>query len=275
MLNDIFQFFTVDLRKMLRQFSRTRARRRVFREIDSTIESLPRRTPGKIRILDWDLEYYDAATLRTAIKKQVLEGINDFVSPTSYPRILDCGSNIGISVLRYKQLYPNARITAFEPHPKLCNLLRRNLERNGATDVEVVEAAVWIETSWAQFEDDITDGGNLRRGNQGTQSVKVRTIPLADYLEEPIDFVKMDIEGAELEVLRNCANQLVNVNKLIVEFHHLFDKAEELGEVLNILHSAGYHVAVNSDTNRVVVGQTYSRPPGLNADQYHIVCAWR
>src|SRR5271169_1281292 len=57
-----------------------------------------------------------------------LTGDYFFSTTTSSPNILDCGSNIGMSILYFKNLYPDARILGFEPDPDTFGMLRRNVE---------------------------------------------------------------------------------------------------------------------------------------------------
>ena len=54
---------------------------------------------------------------------------------TDSPLIFDCGSNIGLSILFFKKLYPKARVIGFEPHPLTFQTLRENIERNSLSHV--------------------------------------------------------------------------------------------------------------------------------------------
>lgn len=242
----------------------------------------PKRTPGKISIFGWSIEYADASAVEEMLRLQVLDGYNDFICDNPAPRILDCGANIGVSVLRYKQLFPNAEIVAFEPDPKLNTLLRRNLVTNGAGDVEVVEAAVWSEANSISFICEGTLGGHIASEENEIDStvkgrhsiVTVPTVPLKEYLERPVDLIKMDIEGAELAVLRSCRDNMDQVSSLIVEVHHLVERADVLSEILMILYTAGFHVAVNSNV-WLDLRTSHHRQPERIADQWPVICAWR
>src|SRR5664279_2400892 len=82
-------------------------------QIKYVLKSRYRRGIGSIQIGDWFVDYIHSHTLASMWRLQFLEKYNDFFSNKPNPYIIDCGSNIGVSVLRYKQLYPNCRITAF------------------------------------------------------------------------------------------------------------------------------------------------------------------
>ena len=68
--------------------------------------------------------------------------IYHFDTESPAPTILDCGGNIGMSVLYYKLIYPEAQITTFEPDPAVFGYLLDNMTRHGMDDVRLVQAAV-------------------------------------------------------------------------------------------------------------------------------------
>lgn len=249
--------------------------KRAFRKLDRVIQE-EGSEPGRIRILNWDLEYTDPRALRAMLLSQVFERINDFTSSNAQPYVLDCGANIGISVLRTKQLYPEARILAFEPDPDICQILRRNLQRNHAADVAVVEAAVWTDHTGVSFRQEGTVSGHIlscANADIGTQ-VLVSSVALADYISEPVDFLKLDIEGAELEVLRSCKDRLPNIQKMVVEVHYELANPAFLAEILALLTDAHFRVSIYC-TKRIDLVSSFKRRPQRNADQHPILYAWR
>ena len=144
------------------------------------------------------------------------------------PRILDCGAHIGLSVLYFKHRFPDARITAFEPNPDTFELLTRNVHGNGFTDVELVNAAVSDEAGTLDFfvpRDPLFwhwgDAAvkNLWYADDQWQTVKVPAVALDTYLTEPVDYLKLDVEGLETRVLMASRSRLGFVRRLTVEFH--------------------------------------------------------
>jgi hypothetical protein len=68
---------------------------------------------------------------------------------------------------------------------------------------------------------------------------------LKTYLrEKKVDFLKIDIEGAEYEVISDCAEEIKNVDFMFIEYHSMIDKDQNLQEILRIIHDAGfrYHI---------------------------------
>ena len=192
---------------------------RALRQLKRSLGHLPRHQPGHVCIWGWELEYVDAASCLSAFDFTVVRNWLDFGSSHPSPRIIDGGANIGISVLNYKRLFPQARITAFEPDPDICAVLRRNLKTNRAEDVEVIEAALWDTETELCFESDGADGGRIDLGQRGSSSIWVRTHRLVDYLNESVDMLKLDIEGAEGRVILDCGNHLRVAKNLVLEYH--------------------------------------------------------
>ena len=178
------------------------------------------------------------------------KGIYEFSARTKEPRIIDCGVNIGISVLYYKSIYPRARVLGFEAAPEILPLLRQTLSENSLDDVEIVSAALADKAGRMEFFLDRKDGGTLVAGtsvHEGHEwpTISVPTVPLADYLDDPVDLLKMNIEGAEWMVLQAAESKIRNVNEIIIEYHHLPGLPRTLHEILALLHRNGFEYLIN------------------------------
>jgi FkbM family methyltransferase len=84
-----------------------------------------------------------------------------FPTEKADPFIIDAGSTIGMSILFFKTLFPQARIIGFEPSEASCELLKRNIAANGLTGVEVHQAALDMEDSTIDFFVGPEDPGSL------------------------------------------------------------------------------------------------------------------
>src|SRR5207247_4266558 len=121
------------------------------------------------------------------------------------PLIVDGGSNIGMSVLFFKALYPDARVVAFEPAAPAHHLLVANVEANRLADVEVHRAALGRENGVVAFYEDPEDPATFRMSTRreripgGETTVEQRR--LSEFLGGEVDLVKLDVEGAEADVL--------------------------------------------------------------------------
>jgi FkbM family methyltransferase len=230
--------------------------------------------PGRATSLGWDLEYTSADALMAFVDQILYRRMNDFLSDGDRPVILDCGANIGYTSLHCKRQYPGAAIIAFEPDPQFAPLLRRNLARNGAGDVVVVEAAAWTTDGRASWLMEGKDGSRLVTPSTAA-SVEVATVDLARYLDRDVDLLKVDIEGAEFTVVPHVASRLGRVKNILVECHLAAQSSyDDLARLLATLRAAGFRISLNSygpwrDLTR------RHEPAPLHAEQYMIVAGWR
>ncbi len=167
----------------------------------------------------------------------------NFVSKKENPRILDCGANIGLASIYFKKMYPKAVITAFEPDNAAYELLNKNLSSFGYKDVEVVKKAVWTTDEGITFASHGGTAGRIEAASEN--SVFMPTVRLKDVLsKETIDFLKIDIEGAEIEVIKDCADVLYKAENIFIEYHSMADMPQELPAILDILTRNGfrYHI---------------------------------
>jgi FkbM family methyltransferase len=161
------------------------------------------------------------------------------------PLILDGGANVGLSVYFFKQNYPDCSVVAFEPDDALFKVLDRNIRRAGFQGVELVPRAIWTEATTLPFYSEGSDGGRVARGGDPlTRSV--RTVRLRDYLDRRVDFLKLDIETGETEVLEDCVDRLKNVDNLFVEYHGPDNEPQKLPRLLSLLSEAGFRLNIHA-----------------------------
>lgn len=216
-----------------------------------------RRKRFKVRttkILDYTVEYTDQLSLYFEYKDIFRNNIYRFNSPEKAPLIIDAGSCIGLSILYFKLIRPHARIIGFEPDSEIFQILENNTIKNELTDIELVNAALSSNEGEHEFFPDGTDGGSLVFGND-RQPAKVRSVKLSHYINEQVDFLKMNIEGSELDVLTEIKDRLHYINELVIEYHSFNNYNQELHRILDILNQKGFMYLINdfdSETNPAV-----------------------
>lgn len=142
-----------------------------------------------------------------------------------------------MSVLYFKHAYPQARIIGFEPDPAIFPYCQENIVRNGLKNVQLVQAAV--------VGRDVGGDLLLRRQIRHWTKYEVPCVRLREYLIEPVDFLKMNIEGAEWEVLADSEDCLREVREMVIEYHHLPGLPRTLHKILELLHCQGFEYLVN------------------------------
>lgn len=174
------------------------------------------------------------------------------------PYIIDCGANIGLSLVYFNQLYPNAKIVAFEPDPTLFEICKNNTAYF-EEKLKLYPYAVWNEETILYFESEGADGGRVEKEKIGENEnpknnktstkniIEVKAVRLQQYLNQRIDLLKIDIEGAEITVLEDCVDSLHWVGNLFVEFHSFENSPQRLGQLLSILENAGFRYYIRSE----------------------------
>lgn len=208
------------------------------------INSVPRHQPTMTDILGKPLELVDSASFIWMYREIFEQEIYRFRAKTDSPYVIDCGANIGLSVLYFKQLYPDSRIVAFEPDDTIFEVLQGNIERFGYQDIELHCRAVWNCETTLNFAGDNADGGRLARAGD-SHNKKVKTVRLHEVIDRRVDFLKIDIEGAEQEVLQDCADRLSNVDNIFVEYHSFEEQPQALHIIISILKDAGFRLHIH------------------------------
>ncbi|WP_310391097.1 FkbM family methyltransferase [Hymenobacter sp.] len=188
------------------------------------------------------------------VEEIFVDEVYKFVSNSDAPYIIDCGVNIGLSLIYFKKNHPKAKILGFEPDANVYNTCLNNLKSFGFEDIEVENAAVWKEDGAINFLPDNSLGGKIVDSADAgvTRRVnKIDAVRLNTYLNQKIDFLKIDIEGSELEVMRDCKNNLHHVENLFVEYHSPWEKPQELAELLTIMREAGFRYYIESAWNNM------------------------
>lgn len=172
-----------------------------------------------------------------------------FKSDKKSPLIIDCGANIGLSVIYFKRLYPDSEIIAFEADQNIADTLASNLSNFGINDVKIEAKAVWTANTILSFKSDGAVGGQIADDTEDT--IKVDAIRLKDFLSSDVDFLKIDIEGVEYEILKDCGDSLTNVKNIFIEYHSFLKNEQKLDEILLLLKQAGFKYYIKEAWNNM------------------------
>ncbi|KAF5308403.1 hypothetical protein FQR65_LT18160 [Abscondita terminalis] len=202
-----------------------------------------------INFLSFKIDVPDLLSFVWQFHELYVEEIYKFESLKAQPVIIDCGANIGLSCMYFKSIFPKALIKAFEADPQIAMLLKNNLQRNNFSDIEVINKAVWIHNDGVKFIQDGADGGFL---NAIGNSIEIPSLSLKNYLKNfvIIDLLKIDIEGAEYEVLKDCNEELSRVENIFIEYHSFSNTEQYLSEILDILEVNGFRYYIESLSKR-------------------------
>lgn len=207
-----------------------------------------------------DFYYHDRGSFEGTYGEILKKGIYTFIPKSETPFIIDCGANMGLSVLFFSKQYPKARIIAFEPDDSVLWCLEKNIDTYKLNNVTLLKQAVWDSNGFLPFFTNSKLGGRVNVKFENHEPTMVETIRLKDFIgSQLIDFLKLDIEGAEFRVLKDCQPVLGQINCLFVEYHSFQGKEQHLGEILNILKRYGfrYHLSQSYSRNKPFVEKAY------------------
>ena len=161
------------------------------------------------------------------------------LSPNSI--VLDVGANAGYFTLLSASIATQGTVFAFEPNGFSADLMRKQIIRNNLTNVVIAEVALDDhegECEFFVFENPFGGVNSFFRGHTKERSipVKVQTTTLDEFAERHslsrIDFLKVDVEGAELRVLRGGEATLKKVSCLAIEVHKQYVSCADVHDLL-------------------------------------------
>ncbi|MDW7695814.1 FkbM family methyltransferase [Flammeovirgaceae bacterium SG7u.111] len=205
----------------------------------------PRFTPTETVLFDKKIKIVDSASFLFIFNEIFKKEIYKFRALNESPYIIDAGANIGLASIYFKKLFPNSEIVAFEPDSTIFETLEFNIQSFEFNNITLVKKALWKEETELTFYHEGADGGRIDNSIK-TNKTTVKTAILLKYLNKPVDFLKIDIEGAEFEVLSSSFNQLTNVHNIFVEYHSFAGKNQQLPELLQLLKNSGFRLYVSS-----------------------------
>jgi len=194
----------------------------------------------KIHFLNRSFTVVDALTFWGSYQEIFVDEIYNYISNTKSPLIIDCGANIGLATIYFKLKYPDSRIIAFEPDPKIFAALQENIRSFGFENVTCKNEAVSDQDDYLNFW---MEGGHsgMIVGNSHSDTTQVKALRLKSLLQshEHIDFLKIDIEGHEAQVIPDISEELKKVEFMFLEYHSFIGKEQSLDIILYHIKNAG------------------------------------
>lgn len=231
----------------LREWLRNPAYRALHR-FHRQLAGRPRYTPAQVSFEGKVIRLCDGPSFLSAWDEIFVNRIYEVPATSGrVPYLVDAGANVGLAALYWKWRHGRIRYLGFEPDPAVAACCRENLRAWGI-DGEVIEAAVGGREGTAEFQADGADGGRLQPpGAAKGRSFTVPVKPLSQSLQEDVDLLKIDIEGAEGEVIEEIAPSLARVRALFVEWHSAPGRPG-LGAAISRLEAAGFDCFVQVAT---------------------------
>jgi FkbM family methyltransferase len=176
--------------------------------------------------------------------------------------MIDAGANIGLTCLYFKSYYPNLKITAIEPADETFKRLSDNLRQNDLLTVKLLQKGLWSSQTRLKADNSFRDGQDwsfrLIEASDNERAL-FETISIDNIIVEEgwtsIDFLKIDIEGGEVEIFKDFSKILwLDLVKVIaLEIHDEFNCREfievNLKEKFELKHVGELTVGINKKIN--------------------------
>lgn len=177
------------------------------------------------------------------------------------PVIIDAGSNIGVGVIYFNYAYVEPKIIALEADKKIFeDYLSKNIKSYGLEKkVDLINKALWSSEGVLKFNaTGLDDGAISETGNVTVNSITLDTL-IQTHGE--IDLLKIDIEGAELEVLKNTS-LLHKIKNIYIEMEMSCNQDYE-DEILKILKNHSFKYYIRSTTKYLKPNEMFDSKDGI------------
>lgn len=162
--------------------------------------------------------------------------------------VVDCGAYFGeFTLYAAKAAGEEGRVIAFEPDPEVYKRLEANVALNGLSNVLLVRKGVWSKDDALKFTSDDIKGHSFMLAQPGERAEALPVVSLDNELArlgvKRVDFIKMDIEGAEIEAIKGARRTLEsNDVELAIGSYHKVDGKKTCQELERLLVEFGYSV---------------------------------
>lgn len=203
---------------------------------------------NELRFLDYTLYFSNFSSITFLLEEIFLEEHYKTEVFAKDPVIFDCGSNIGLSCLYFKKQFPTAQITCFEPNPHSFYFLQRNISSNRLDKVTCIEKALGAKAEKVSFFIDEKHPTSLANSTLASRmsgnKIEIFQEKLSTFLDQRINLMKIDIEGAEYDVLLDLegTKTIYLIDQFIIEYHHNIGEKHSLEEFTNILERNHFRV---------------------------------
>lgn len=209
------------------------------------------------------VSFFDYKAFHYLFREIFFRNIYYFRTDNKCPIIFDCGANIGMATLYFKYLYPESTIYAFEPDPQTFELLKKNIKQNNLQNIHLYNLALSDKKGKIDFYINTQVLGEARMSILNhkfmNNRIKVESSLLSEFIgNKHVDFLKIDIEGAEIKVLNEISinKKIQRVSEMIVEYHHnIVGSDAKLSILLKLLEENKYNYRI--DTGSLLIYQRH------------------
>jgi FkbM family methyltransferase len=159
--------------------------------------------------------------------------------------------------LYFKYIYPDSIVDIFEPDPANINILKENIQKNNITGVTLHNKAIGDKDGRLRMEQNGIastlskdfSSKQIKNGENNPAYVQVEVKRLSEYINSTIDFLKLDIEGTEGDVLKELdqSGKIKNIKLIAMEYHSFSKENNLLSDISRIFERNDFEVLCSAD----------------------------
>lgn len=179
---------------------------------------------------------------------------------------IDAGANIGFSSIYLSAVYPDAKFICLEPHPGIFAALKNNITQNIKADkYTLIQKALWNKPALLSGDNSFRDGKDwsfsVKEAGKLTGDIEGITMDMLinEYDFNEIDFLKIDIEGAEAQLFDNIEYLRSWTDKIKVMSIEIHDETNARFKIENTLQNLGFRL-YNSGEITIAVNKKIISP---------------
>ncbi|MFA5797275.1 MAG: FkbM family methyltransferase [Candidatus Woesearchaeota archaeon] len=167
--------------------------------------------------------------------------------------VIDIGAHIGSFTLYAARFANKGKIYSFEPLPENYSILIKNIRRNNIKNIATYKMAIsrHTGTSYLHLYDGVHTGSSSLYERNSNKKIQIKTITLEKFIIEngikQIDFIKMDCEGAEYEILFNTPEKILRmIKKISMEYHDSINRHKH-NELMTFFRKKGFSARLDGE----------------------------
>jgi FkbM family methyltransferase len=165
--------------------------------------------------------------------------------------VIDVGAHVGALTLVLRDIVgSDGEVISFEPFPQNYGMLTKTVRRNDFENVECYNQALYSRNGEKTlfFNLENTGGASIEESSKA-RKLQVELINSEEFLaEHNIDWMKLDVQGAEYEIIKSISKYLDNLEGLFVEVHPSILSDSELKDLYSILLERGSLTDLNNNS---------------------------
>lgn len=200
--------------------------------------------------------------------------------------VLDIGAHIGYYTILFSELVgPEGKVYSFEPHPKNFHLLKKTVETNNLKNVEIFQNIVSDKNGSVDFYLSKLDsiGNRMYNSDEADSKIEINSITIDEFLknrDKKIDFIKMDIQGAEVLAIEGMKNTLTNNSNIKIIQEWWPSAIEKYGKTadshLIFLEKLGFYFYVvderYNELTKITVDELMKKYPNEDLEDINLFC---